>query len=471
MSGERWRTSRRIVERILVEGELVLGTPACLGGADGESLIDIALALDPLEGRGLLTGSSIAGALRSYLREREFGYFSEDGPDALHNRLFGRQEDNEGEQSWVMTYDALSDKPRVELRDGVAISPKTRTVEDRKKFEIELLEAGTRFPLRVELLISEDQDRQALCEGLAIALQGLERGEIALGARRRRGFGRCRVSSWRVTRYVLTTPEGLLAWLNGAGTSQTGSRIADLLGVRADRDQREVFLVEATFGLDGSLLIRSAGEDLNAPDMVHLRSRRDRDGKPVPILSGTSLAGALRARALRIAKTMGPETRAADLVDELFGPRIRSSRDKPRASRLTTAETEIRSHLDLVHTRLKIDRFTGGAYPGALFSEQPVWGTKDTTITIQLAIQQPKDSHLGLVLLLLKDLWTGDLPLGGEISVGRGRLKGQEATLQHKHPDSSRQWRLIQDGDRLRVEGDKEALERFVAAFVQEVRS
>jgi hypothetical protein len=42
---------------------------------------------------------------------------------------------------------------------------------------------------------------------------------------------------------------------------------------------------------------------------------------------------------------------------------------------------------------------------------------------------------VGLVLLLLKDLWTGDLPLGGEISVGRGRLKGKQATLTWKRQD------------------------------------
>jgi hypothetical protein len=32
-------------------------------------------------------------------------------------------------------------------------------------------------------------------------------------------------------------------------------------------------------------------------------------------------------------------------------------------------------------------------------------------------------------LLLLRDLWTEDLPIGGTSSVGRGRLKGRVATL------------------------------------------
>ncbi len=466
MSEGHWQTSRQIAERVLVCGELVLETPACFGSGESESLTDMPLALDPLEDRALLTGTSIAGALRAYLREREYGYRKDGGGEALHNRLFGRQEDDEGEQSWLITCDALGEIPQVELREGVAIDPRTRTAETKKLFDFELLEAGTRFPLRVELLIPKGR-REELLRALAIALQGLERGEIVLGARKRRGLGQCRVTEWQVTRYDLTTPAGLLDWLNQAGQSQTGQSIADLLGVSADLDQREAFVLDATFELDGSLLIRSGMGEAGAPDMVHLHSNRS--GQLVPILSGTSLAGALRARALRIAQTVGTKEKAEALVNDLFGPRIRSSKDEPRGSRLTTAETEIGSPLNLVQSRVKIDRFTGGAYPGALFSEQPVWGKRDTTIAIRTIVQQPSRAHIGLVLLLLKDLWTGDLPLGGEISVGRGRLKGRRAELIYKRPDGEQKWIITQSDGRLHVEGDKERLEQFVAAFLEEV--
>jgi dipeptidyl aminopeptidase/acylaminoacyl peptidase len=57
------------------------------------------------------------------------------------------------------------------LRDGVAIDPRTRTAEDKKKFDIELLEAGTRFTLRFELLLPEHlEEQQRLLLALAIAL-------------------------------------------------------------------------------------------------------------------------------------------------------------------------------------------------------------------------------------------------------------------------------------------------------------
>ena len=52
--------------------------------------------------------------------------------------------------------------------------------------------------------------------------------------------------------------------------------------------------------------------------MVHLVSNRD--GEVKPVLSGTSLAGAMRARALRIAKTVRSDADAEKLVDAVFGP-------------------------------------------------------------------------------------------------------------------------------------------------------
>ncbi len=467
MTDAHGQTSREIVERILICGELVLETPVCLGNGNSDVLADMPLSLDPLDGCALLTGTSIAGALRAYLREREFGYRLDGGPGGLHNGLFGRVEEDEGAQSWIITYDSLGDTPQsVELRDGVALESETRTAERKKKFDFELLVAGTRFPLRVELLVPRDGGEELL-RGLAIALQGLENGEISFGARKRRGLGRCRkVTQWQVTRYNLTEATGLLEWLNQTGKPQTGTRISELLGVKADLDRRESFALEATFELDGSLLIRSGMGEASAPDSVHLRSNRN--GRSIPILSGTSLAGALRARSFRIAQTVGTKEKAERLVNDLFGLRIQSSQDKPVASRLITAETEVVSPLDLVQTRVKIDRFTGGSFPTALFSEQPIWGQKGTIVTVHFVIQQPSEAHIGLALLLLKDLWTGDLPLGGEVSVGRGRLKGQKATLTYKHGTTP--WVITQEDGRLHVDGDQNQLEQFVSAFVKEMR-
>ncbi|MHB8987068.1 MAG: RAMP superfamily CRISPR-associated protein, partial [Eubacteriales bacterium] len=351
---------------------------------------------------------------------------------------------------------------------GVAIDPTTRTAEDKKKYDFELLEAGTVFPLRIELLVREGKKEQLL-RGLAIALQGLENGEIFLGARKRRGFGRCRVRNWQVCRYDLSTSEGLLGWLTGDKSwMHCSNKISELFLVSGvDLDLRELFFLEAAFALDGSLLIRSGFGGPEAPDAVHLHSSRG--GREVPVLSGTSLAGALRARALRIAKTVGDGGKAVDLVDGLFGPR---RQDKPAASRLIVEETEVDEPLEQVVSRVKIDRFTGGSFPAALFNVQPVFGLPETRVLVRLTIQQPLDQGIGLLLLLLKDLWSGDLPLGGEVGVGRGRLRGLEAKLKYiKAGRVSKRW-TIKDNSTpgLSIEGDAvEDLEKYIQEFVKEV--
>ncbi|TDA68825.1 MAG: hypothetical protein D9V47_06835 [Clostridia bacterium] len=472
---------RGITKVYVVEGDLVLESPACPGSGDREGLTDIQLQLDPLEGRALITGASLAGALRSYLREREYGYRQPERPDGLASRLFGFQgpeglanrDQAEMEESYLIVNDALSlslqapgGRPGTEIRDGVAIDPATRTAKEDHKFELELLEAGTSFPLHFELHVDRENEAD-LVRALAVALQGLERGEIALGARKSRGFGRCRVRCWRACTYDLATPDGLIQWLEGIHNWEKGQPIDLILGATGtDFDRRQLATLIAKFRVNGSVMIRAATADPGAPDAVHLQSNRR--GSPRPVISGTSLAGALRARATRIALTMaqGPEgeDRARQLVEDLFGPPTEARVRK--ASRVITEETELKNGRCLVQRRIKIDRFTGGTYPGALFAEQPVFGTAAAEVTLQLAVLQPGEADLGLLLLLLKDLWTGDLPIGGGVGVGRGRLEGIEAVLQHGDVKCT----FRQERTALTVDGtDRNILEGYLQAFLREV--
>ncbi|MBK9231259.1 MAG: hypothetical protein IPO15_10455 [Anaerolineae bacterium] len=77
---------------------------------------------------------------------------------------------------------------------------------------------------------------------------------------------------------------------------------------------------------------------------------------------------------------------------------------------------------------------------------------------------------MGLLLLVLKDLWTGDLPLGGESSVGRGRLAGRNARVVNRTADQETTWELGVDKDgglTFGGNGLRSTLEDFVAALWQ----
>jgi len=453
----QWKNSRKLKERIIITGTLVLETPTHLGNGDTDSPLDMPLLVDALKGRALLPGSSLAGALRQVLDE------------TAGEALFGQTNSSKSRESYLLVDDALAETYSRELRDGVAIDPKTRTAEKNKKFDMELLAAGTGFPISMEFLVPQTEG-EVLIRHLAVALSALERGDIRLGKRKRRGLGKCKVSAWKVCRYDVTTLASLKGWLNQEerGFCQEGDNIAELLGVEIEDRGRRGFHMKAVFALDGSLLIRSGFGEPNSPDTVHLHSQRN--GEDVPVLSGTSIAGALRARAMRIANTLDKDGKA--WADRLFGNRQYGKQKKElTASRVWVEETVIENPLELVQTRVKIDRFTGGSYPAALFNEQPVWGrlNQQTLVSVELYLEpstkpeEPIEPEIGLLLLTLKDLWTGDLPLGGESSVGRGRLRGLHAELFL----NNEAWKIeTQEDGSLKIAGDRDRLESFVQAFV-----
>jgi CRISPR/Cas system CSM-associated protein Csm3 (group 7 of RAMP superfamily) len=483
MSLERLnRHQRPIAKRIIVRGRLILDTPTCLGSGDADSPTDLALLRDSISDHAILTGSSIAGALRNYLREYEQGYGKEEKKTDRATSLFGgTRRDDDGEQSPLIVNDAISSKiPTVELRDGVEIEGKTGTAKKGQKYDLELLAAGTEFSLCFELLIEQKQDpreqqnyEDRLVKSLALALRGLELGEISIGMKKRRGFGRCKVKTWQVWQFDLTQDDKRLEWLlfehwctELLPEHETYSSIATALGLSLDEeeDKRDRFFLEATFKLASPLLIRSGQDSTGcAPDVVHLRSHRD--GELKPVLSGTSLAGVLRHRAERIVNTLDKPEK---IVNDVFGF-VEENSKQAKASRLVVHESVIESTADLVQNRIAIDRFTGGAYHGALFSEQPIFGSDKTRLTLELELRQPRNAEIGLLLLLLKDLWTRDLPVGGESSIGRGRLQGIEAKMRRQIAGKATQtWTIFQDGEHLQV-SDANTLESFVSDFSGEV--
>ncbi|MCA6575183.1 MAG: hypothetical protein IM537_22220 [Pseudanabaena sp. M57BS1SP1A06MG] len=476
MSSDRLNNhQRKIYKRIIVKGTLVLDTPTCLGSGDSDSLTDLALLRDSVdEDKALLTGASIAGALRNYLHE----YNPELG---LAKLLFGGERgDDQGDQSPLIVNDSISnEKIDLELRDGVKIDEKKGVAVDGAKYDFELLSAGTEFPLFFELLIEEGKDENQLKQGLAITLSGFENGEIAIGMKKRRGFGRCHVENWQVWEFDLKDNRQRLEWLNfehwNRNLSESRTKISPIsivLGAIPNDNKRDRFTITAKFSLVGSMLIRSAEySEHKRPDAVHLKSHRPNKQKPqeynpLPIISGTSLAGVLRHRAVRIINTLEKDLQ---IVDDIFGTDISDNGNKEaKASRLIVHESEIKESSELVQSRIAIDRFTGGAMHGALFDAQPVFSG---VVELKLELRNPKEHEIGLLLLLLKDLWTGDLPIGGESSIGRGRLQGIHADICHQEKCHQEKKWTIHGKDSLKIiqNGAQESLESYVQKLVNKV--
>lgn len=439
--------ARALKARWVICGILKLDTALHLGGEQTES-VDMRVLLDPRSGTPLLPGTTLAGALRSALADRLAGYGEDEPPEVAV--LFGASRGvDEGSQSPLIVFDArgkLPEQQSVEIRDGVAISAATGVAEDHKKYDYEVLPAKTTFNVRVDLLVPGPRENgvppeeKTLLETLALALDAF--GKSSLGAKRSRGLGRVG-AVWTAQRYDLGSSDGWLAWLRSkheqdcpANTDQSSihhvieAAAPDVLRpLSLPSDPRKRVVIELNLEVPHDILIRSPGTGPDAPDVSHIQSGGE------PILPGTSLAGVMRSQALRIARLVRPED-ADDFVVRLFGPRFEGQRPlgalKPHASRLRVGEARLESREQRRQTRIAIDRFTHGVVDGALFDEQTEVGGK---ATVDLELRNPEKGQLGLVLLVLKDLLDGSLPVGGASNVGRGVFKGSATVTWYDGPD------------------------------------
>jgi CRISPR/Cas system CSM-associated protein Csm3 (group 7 of RAMP superfamily) len=470
--------ARTLRARWVVSGTLRLETAMHLGGEATER-VDMPVLRDPRGGGPLLPGSTLAGALRNALADRLMGYGT-DEPEAVSDLFGGGRGDDDGVQSPVIVFDALGTLPEgygVEIRDGVAISADSGTAEDHKKYDYEVLPAGTTFPVRVDLLVPEDGNEKVLAEALATSLDALSRGETAFGARRSRGLGRVS-ATWTARRFDLTSSEGWVGWVGWVQTdheapiatvSEGASSLDALRAAAPDRlvslsllgDARRRVVIILHLSVAGEVLVRSPGTSPEAPDVSHLTSGGD------PILPGTSLGGVLRSQAGRIARLVRRRQGDGDRwIGRLFGPRFEGQRPPPGfelfASRLRVGEAVIDGGRSRQQTRMAIDRFTQGVIPTALFDEQIHSGGD---VEVQLELRDPRPGELGLALLVLKDLLSGELVVGGTSAVGRGVLQGHAELTFHEGAGAAPRSAAVRPGEPPTGEA-AEAIEEAIRQFL-----
>ncbi len=213
----------------------------------------------------------------------------------------------------------------------------------------------------------------------------------------------------------------------------------------------------AGFCIKSSLIVRNYSQLESPADSVQLTSREK------PIVPGSSIRGAMRARAERIVRALG--ARHLQITKTLFGYAETDSNDK-RKGKLRIEESALKECDKQIQCRTKIDRFTGGTIDGALFNSEAMWSQSptDENLTLKLSCRSCVEAEAGLILLLLKDLWTGDLPLGGEKAIGRGVLQGLYAELNY----AGQTVKLAQTAEGKLQISEAGLLEKWVTALVEE---
>ena len=428
----------KTTEKIILCGEIKNMTPLIIGsGKDDHTDIDI--LLDP-EGTPFIPATSFLGVLRHTFKQERI----DDNDKKQFNLFWGNSFEKESLQSSIRCSDLYpvdDDNPvEIKIRDGVKIEAATGLVKDQEKYDFQLLERGVRFTLRLEISVRENQ--KDFCREMALCLKTiLESDDFLIGAKTGNGFGQLQSRDIKIMIYDFTRgTRDIFKWLgNQEGEDATG-RLKEKYPDALDHFNPKInFTLQAKFRLKTSLLINSGYS--GTANAGHIMS------KGIPALPGTSVKGTIRARANKIIKTLladkwrtdkktAPD-HESDLIKELFGfvDRSDSAQDPARRTRIIVEEKYLPEFDRFEQYRIRVDRFTGGAINGALFSALAIGppaaqgNSTENNLALTLKIKDCKNHEAGLILLVLKDLWTGDCALGGGKAIGRGVLEGVKADI------------------------------------------
>lgn len=180
---------KTVIKRLVFYIQIQLESP--LNVASGEDEWTDADILLDFDGNPFVPGNSLAGAMRSYIGEKDNEW-----------ELFGFSKDDiEGKMSPLLISDLVFDQePVIGVRDGVGLNEK-KVVKDGCKFDMEILETGLKGHFYLELVVREGDLEEEMKKQLAIVFQGIQQGEIRLGRKKTRGFGAFKITRLSVRSY------------------------------------------------------------------------------------------------------------------------------------------------------------------------------------------------------------------------------------------------------------------------------
>ena len=296
------------------------------------------------------------------------------------------------------------------------------TVADRALFNDERVDVGTRFKASFFVQCHD----KAGGETVVAQLLGLfnaanDAGGLALGADTGRGFGRVQLASPTVKYF---DNKELARWqANGFGGTwiSAASVVKDIAANTLNAFSASNGEKRLTFDIQFSslFLVNDPERTSTGENAIAHAARIDASGKPV--LPARSLQGALRSQSERILRTLGiaccgaggeeccdtKSTKREEfcLACQLYG-------NTKLSSRLTQPTPPTCEKPGAEHTQdfIAIDRFTGGGKDGAKFNARGFYQPKFRA-TLALA-GDVSPAARGLLLLTLRDLADGDIPLG-----------------------------------------------------------
>jgi CRISPR/Cas system CSM-associated protein Csm3 (group 7 of RAMP superfamily) len=453
MSDETTIKKMRFLARVTIE----FTTAFIIGG--GKNLFFDDTFVADANGLPAIPGSTLAGILRHAWKDA--GYGNDDA-------LFGNQDHGSPlEISWgcihnknnspvegilydtkaaIQGDEVLSDALVLASRDHVRINDKGVAAKSGK-FDERSVSSGHRFTF--ELHLTGDSKSHALWENLLALLNS---GTLRIGGKTRRGYGAFKCFSLCHKELDLTIPDQFDTYLNHPVSLKAVCGLPE--SIDETRERTDILppqhTVTATVSLKPEGFWMFGGGAGNKADMNPVLANRicwkDGKGKVVEqltLIPGSSVKGALAHRTAYyynlqdgrfIRKTYTPDQQKPGIgadneaLRDLFGYSKDNKTDQAgQRGRVIISDILLEgAAVQVFINHVSLDRFTGGARAGFLFSENPFYLGNGFTLKVDITEANKIDpKSLNAFEAALADLATGLLPLGSGANRGNGYFSGE----------------------------------------------
>ena len=423
----------KIIKKIVFSNvPIKVKSPLRISTGKDDGITDMLILKDKY-GQAFIPGTSIVGVLRNYISDI-YG-------EKIENIIFGNVNKNNENQSLIRISDVKLNNVKIIHRDGVAIDDITNVSKDKAKYDFEMIERGAEGLLNIEITVRKkfkDVDIDEVAKTIAYILDT----GMNIGALTTKGYGKIQIKKKPTPFYIFdfSKDEDAWAWLEYLDGN------INKVPVKYDDAKSNIisdFRMRIGLSLKNSMIIATTDfqEELSKESNIKIRAVQLKSGEDY-VIPGTSIKGVIRNRAINILRNLSNyknEENVVSFIDNLMGhgKKVDSEgNNKLLRSRLHVNEIYLKKNkfISKKQPRTKIDSFTGGVFYGNLFGDEPIWqiDRAKTMISINLRIKRCTELEAGLMLLILKDMWLGNLAIGGGKSIGRGVFSGNNCLINYR---------------------------------------
>lgn len=440
----------RLQAHVVLEAE----TPLVIGSGRKTMLTDAAILKD-VNGLPYIPGTSIAGILSHALDEKTKGTF-------FGVKSTSKENDNDSKGSDIIfsegkiidlkgkVIDGISNLSDTDFSNRFKRLPKRNHVcltdkgvaKNAGKFDEEVIYKGCRFAFDIEL-VAKSGDLDSASSFFDEVLSSLYSSTFRIGGGTRNGFGKMKVHEIKKRTLILSNECELDKYLNYS--SILSSNYADWEAFeKSSTDEGwityELTLTPVDFFSFGAGFGDKVVDDIQVrEECIEWNDKNEGTFKEKYLIPATSLKGAIAHRvafysnlkegkyAMQIPEEFDNYSGGMNTaVGQLFG----YQKDKEDLRRgiciFNDLFVEKNEKKEKVFNHVSIDRFTGGAIDGALFSEKVIDGRDlklKTTIMVKDTGEEGLNNALECLERALKDIDLGTLTFGGGSGRGHGTFK------------------------------------------------